>query len=199
MSRWEDITKRWGLTIRLAFFVFAIMVGTFVFAALIIAVLHRSGVRLFQFVYDVDTLKHGFSFLMTIMFCVLLGMVLTVFFSKIALNPIRQVIVAIHKVARGDFDVQVDLKGVGELEELSQSFNTMTRELSSIETLRSDFIDYFSHEFKTPIVSMRGFAKLLKDGTLSDGQRQEYLDIIIAESERLAELSTNVLNMSKYE
>ncbi len=75
----------------------------------------------------------------------------------------------------------------------------MTQELSSIQTFRSDFINNFSHEFKTPIVSIRGFAKLLKEGDLTEEERQEYLDIIISESERLADLSTNVLNLSKYE
>ena len=85
------------------------------------------------------------------------------------------------------------------MEELSESFNKMTQELSSIQTFRSDFINNFSHEFKTPIVSIRGFAKLLKEGDLTEEERQEYLDIIISESERLADLSTNVLNLSKYE
>lgn len=85
------------------------------------------------------------------------------------------------------------------MEELSHSFNKMTQELAGIETLRRDFINNFSHEFKTPIVSIRGFAKLLKENNLSEEERQEYLDIIITESERLAVLSTNVLALSKYE
>lgn len=75
----------------------------------------------------------------------------------------------------------------------------MTQELSTIETLRTDFVNNFSHEFKTPIVSIRGFAKLLEENTLSEEERREYLDIIITESERLAALSTNVLMLSKYE
>jgi len=141
-----------------------------------------------------------YSMLILMMFLsTLIGTALTGFFSKKALKPIRKVIEATHKVAGGDFNVQVELKGIGELEELSQSFNKMTRELSSIETLRGDFINNFSHEFKTPIVSVRGFAKLLKDDNLSPETRQEYLDIIISESERLSSLSTNILNLSKYE
>ncbi|QCR34431.1 sensor histidine kinase [Lysinibacillus sp. SGAir0095] len=131
--------------------------------------------------------------------CILLGTAFTAFFSKKALTPIHKVIDATHKVANGDFNVKVDLKGIGELEELSQSFNKMTQELSTIETLRSDFINNFSHEFKTPIVSVRGFAKLLKENNLSEEERLEFLDIIITESERLSTLSTNVLMLSKYE
>ena len=66
----------------------------------------------------------------------------------------------------------------------------MTEELSCTEMLRSDFINNFSHEFKTPIVSVLGFAKLLKSDQLTKDQRKEYLDIIIEESRRLSELST---------
>ncbi|MEK3920782.1 HAMP domain-containing sensor histidine kinase [Paenibacillus sp. FSL K6-2393] len=131
--------------------------------------------------------------------CVLIGTSLTAFLSKKALNPIRKVIDSIHRVAAGDFSVKVNLKGIGELEELSESFNKMTKELAGIETLRNDFINNFSHEFKTPIVSVRGFAKILKENPLSEEDRQEYLDIIIKESERLATLSTNVLTLAKYE
>jgi signal transduction histidine kinase len=131
--------------------------------------------------------------------CILLGTTLAAFFSNIALKPIRKVIGATNKIAEGDFSVRVNIKGIHELEELSGSFNKMAQELASIETLRNDFINDFSHEFKTPIVSVRGFAKLLKEGDLSDEEKQEYIDIIITESERLATLSTNILNLSKNE
>lgn len=71
--------------------------------------------------------------------------------------------------------------------------------LSGIEMLRSDFINNFSHEFKTPIVSVMGFAKLLKKRNISEDERAEYLDIIISECERLSDLASNVLNLSKAE
>jgi signal transduction histidine kinase len=133
-------------------------------------------------------------------FSIVLGSVIAAFFSKKALQPIRRIIKATNEVASGNFNVIVESKGIQELEdELSQSFNRMTKELSSIETLRSDFISSFSHEFKTPIVSIRGFAKLLREGGLTDEERDEYLEIIFTESERLAKLSTNILNLSKYE
>ena len=75
----------------------------------------------------------------------------------------------------------------------------MAAELESVELLRTDFINNFSHEFKTPIVSIRGFAKMLEHGDISDEERREYLGIIIEESERLAALSTNVLELGKLE
>ena len=195
--------KRLSLAITLVLFVFIVMIATFVVVACTALLLQHWGL-----ISLIGTSEHGlgadnsnplFPFLATLGLCILIGTALTAFLSKKALNPIRKVIAAIHQVAQGNFDVQVNIKGINELEELSTSFNKMTHELSSIETLRSDFVNNFSHEFKTPIVSIRGFAKLLKENNLSEDDRREYLDIIITESERLAELSTNVLNLSKYE
>ena len=75
----------------------------------------------------------------------------------------------------------------------------MTQDLASIETLRSDFVNVISHEFKTPIAAIEGFAEVLQNGNLSEEEQQECLSFIISESKRLATLSTNVLALSKYE
>ena len=131
--------------------------------------------------------------------CLVLGFILSLVFSRIPLKPIRQVIEAADKLASGDFSARIELKGAGEIEQLNKSFNHMAEELGSVEMLRSDFVNNFSHEFKTPIVSIRGFAKMLKRDDLTDEERIEYLDIIISESERLTELATNVLNLTKVE
>ena len=134
-----------------------------------------------------------------ILISIALGIVISIFLNKKALSPIHKIINAMNQVSNGNFDIDLELKGIHELKDLSTSFNKMTKELSSIETLRRDFINNFSHEFKTPIVSIRGFAKLLKEDELSPEEIKEYLEIIIVESERLANLSTNVLNVTKYE
>jgi signal transduction histidine kinase len=102
-------------------------------------------------------------------------------------------------VAKGDFLVSVKGSNIPELESLAASFNKMVRELAGIEMLRTDFINNFSHEFKTPIVSIKGFAKLLKEDGVTGEEAKEYLDIIIQESQRLADLSTSVLYLSKVE
>ncbi|MFS6554910.1 histidine kinase dimerization/phospho-acceptor domain-containing protein, partial [Parabacteroides distasonis] len=107
--------------------------------------------------------------------------------------PIQTLIHAIQEVAKGNFQTKINIEHPKEFRDLSKSFNQMTDELASIELLRSDFINNFSHEFKSPIVSISGFARLIKSGNLSEEEQQEYLDIIILESSRLSELTTNVL------
>ncbi len=148
---------------------------------------HPPGRSLFPFL-----LQSGFI-------SILIGTILTLCISHLPLRPINTIIQAIHTVSEGNFQTKIYLEHPQEFRELSRCFNQMTEELAGIEMLRTDFINNFSHEFKTPIVSILGFAKLLKKGNLTPEEQAEYLDIIIEESRRLTELSTNVLNLSKVE
>lgn len=135
----------------------------------------------------------------TVVISLLAGAGMIVVLEHVRPAPVGMLIQAIQEVARGNYDVKVTFGQQGEYKELSSSFNHMTEELSEVEMLRSDFIHNFSHEFKTPIVSIMGFAKLIKKGNLTPEQEQEYLDIIIEESERLSRLSSTVLDLSKVE
>jgi len=85
------------------------------------------------------------------------------------------------------------------IREMTDSINTMAAELDKTEILRSDFINNFSHEFKTPIVSIAGFAKLLKEGSITEEEKAEYIGVIEEESKRLAEMATKVLELTKIE
>lgn len=111
--------------------------------------------------------------------------------GHLPLRPINTLIQAIHAVSEGDFQTKIHVEHPREFRELSHCSSQMTEELAGIEMLRSDFINNFSHEFKTPMVSILGFAKLLKKGNLTPKEQAEYLDIIIEESRRLTELSTS--------
>lgn len=119
--------------------------------------------------------------------------------SKIV-RPVREVKKAMHRVEKGDFSQRLEVTGFnGEIDELIESYNKMAQELGGIEMFRENFINSFSHEFKTPIVSIQGFAKQLKKENLSEEKKQEYIDIIISESKRLTNLSSNILMLSKLE
>jgi len=118
------------------------------------------------------------------------------------LKPIRKMLSALKELSGGNFDVRVNLEGryfPREIRDFSESFNATAQELSGVEMLRKDFINNFSHEFKTPIVSIGGFANLILEENLSKEEQEEYLRIIASESERLAALATNVLNLTKIE
>jgi len=138
--------------------------------------------------------------LFLVLLCIIFILILTFGFGRRQIRPIHRVIKAMKKVPQGDFSARVSGENcVGEMQELVSSYNHMAEELSGIEMFRTDFINNFSHEFKTPIVSIRGFARQLEREDLSDAQRREYARIIVRESERLANMSANVLLLTKLE
>lgn len=140
--------------------------------------------------------------LITISFLIstLIGTAITLFVSRHYFKPIDELIKSQKKVAKGDFSARVKPPASENIiSELVKGFNSMTEELGNTEMFRNDFINNFSHEFKTPIVSIKGFAKQLKKENLEESQKQEYIDIIISESDRLATMSTNILLLTKFE
>jgi signal transduction histidine kinase len=130
---------------------------------------------------------------------VIIGSILIIFAVAMVLRPIREISDASKEVAIGNFNASVKVRGNDEIAVLSRNFNLMVKELSANEYLHKDFVSNVSHEFKTPITSLKGYAKLLKKDDLTKEQRQEYADIIISESERLSNLSSNLLKLSKLE
>ena len=140
----------------------------------------------------------------------IIGTILSGFMTKHFMRPMSELMTATKAVAAGDYSVRVatermlvDIEKykspVNEFEEFVDSFNKMAEALGSVEMLRSDFVNTISHEFKTPVVSIRGYAKLLQDPNLTEEQRREYTDTIIQESLRLSTMSSNILLLSRYE
>lgn len=138
---------------------------------------------------------------MTMIFCILIGFLLSIPAMRIISSPLKKLSEAQKEITGGHFNVRLDeSEAPGEMKMLFRSFNQMASELSETEIFRNDFINNFSHELKTPIVSIRGFAhQLLYDDGLSDEQKKEYLTIIASESDRLTTMSANVLLLSKLE
>ena len=139
------------------------------------------------------------SLLFILLLSMLVGTSLAAIGGKFFLRPLRRMTEATREIANGNFNVYVEASGTKELVRLAASFNEMTRELANIETLRSDFVSNISHEFKTPLASIKGFVRFMGKTDLSDEQRSEYQRIIITEIERLSRLSSNVLLLTKLE
>lgn len=112
-------------------------------------------------------------------------------------RDISKLLAAIDRVADGDFNVTLKETAQGPYHEVFADFNMMCEELRSVQTLRDDFINHFSHEFKTPITSIHGFASLLIEENVPNEDRAKYLEIIASESARLADMSTNALIITK--
>ena len=111
-----------------------------------------------------------------------------------------QAIVTEHfsRVANGDFTTKLVINSkIAYITDLVESFNKMVDHLNSVAIMKNDFISTFSHEFKTPIVSIKGYAELLADADNLTEEQLEYVKIITSESKRLATLAEKVLMISK--
>ncbi len=134
-----------------------------------------------------------------ILISILTGITSNYLINKLTIMPIKQLIQATKEYAKGNFKERINISGTKEFDELNISFNKMAEELESVELLRNDFVNNFSHEFNTPITALNGYAKLLKQNKLEPSEKEEYLDIIIKESERLSTLSNNILLLNRIE
>lgn len=132
-------------------------------------------------------------------YSVIIGVALILVMVSHIIRPLRRITEATKKVATGNLNVKVDVNRDDEIGELARNFNIMVKELNSMEYLRKDFISNISHELKTPISSIQGFTKLLADDNLSKEEKDEYINIILEETDRLSKLSSNMLKLSKLE
>ena len=131
---------------------------------------------------------------------ILLGMIIALFVGKMVIQPIQKMSDAFDELSKGNFSVKVPTdEKVAEIREMAHHFNAMTYDLSHIETLRSDFVANVSHEFKTPIAVIEGYATLLQNPDLTQEKHDHYVEIILDNSRRLSNLSSNILTLSKLE
>lgn len=140
-----------------------------------------------------------YTVIVALIICTCIGGVLVLIAVRQITKPVKRLTKAAQEVAKGNFDIQVDYNSADEIGVLTRNFNQMVRELRNMEYLRKDFLSNVSHEFKTPIASIQGFANLLRDSTLPPERFNEYTEIIISESDRLSKLTSNVLKLSRLE
>lgn len=130
----------------------------------------------------------------------LISTVLTVYVVRTILKPIEELSEASKQVSEGDFDIRVKANtSAEEIHNTCESFNKMVEALGSLETLRNDFIANVSHEFKTPLSAISGYASLLLQDDITGSEKREYADKILLSTSRLSDLTGNILLLSKLE
>ena len=195
----KKYTSRISLTLMLSLFVLGVLLSALALASLILFALTRTGV-----LTDAAGELHMRTVVpLLLAVSLLLGWLGAFFGSRIPLRPINELIDKMNRLAAGDFRARLHfspaLTSYHAFREISDSFNTMAEELENTDMLRMDFVNNLSHEFKTPIVSIAGFAKLLRQRELPREQQIEYLAAIEEESRRLSSVATNVLHLSRVE
>lgn len=182
------------LCIYFAFIVFFILFITAMVMSMVAFFLIRNGLLNW---HDKGTL---FPITLLLSISVIIGTFVAFFVGRKIMDPITRLSNASKEVATGNFDIHLEERGgLDEIREMARNFNFMVSELSTIETLRNDFVVNVSHEFKTPISTIEGYATLLQEKDLSDDEKDEYIRMLMESAKQLSSLSGNILNLSKLE
>lgn len=137
-------------------------------------------------------------FVWAIAISIVIGGGISIWMTKKFFDPVARLKEAMREVAGGNFKVKVETDSkLRDIRSIYADFNAMVRELSAIETLQTDFISGVSHEFKTPLGAIEGYTQLLQDHTLSDAEREAYVEKILYNTGRLSALVGNILLLSK--
>jgi signal transduction histidine kinase len=182
----------WGILVQMVFLI--MMAAAFLMSLMAFAIVN------FQ-IFNLNRFNVLWPIVFAMISSVLIGTGITALAGRKILAPITELSEAAKEVAKGNFKVRLGSENhrVQILGEMAANFNKMVQELNSIETLRNDFTVNVSHEFKTPIAAIEGYASLMQDKDLTVEERQEYSRLIMESTRQLSSLSSNILKLSKLE
>ena len=133
-----------------------------------------------------------------LIFNVLLIMVFVVL-HYIIIHPLNKLNKAALKFTQGDYSFPLKIKRKDEFGTLSNSISYMATEISKLDDYQKKFVANISHDFRSPLTSIKGYAEALQDGTIPFEMKDKYLGVIIFETERLNKLTTSLLALNSFE
>ena len=138
-------------------------------------------------------------FFFSVMIVLLIAIITCSIMSAYQSRPLRNMADAARRFGRGDFSARATCydKAADEIVDLAESFNTMAASLAKVEKQRDEFISNISHELKTPMTTISGFAEGILDGTIPEERKKESLQIIVSETRRLSRLVRRMLDLSR--
>jgi signal transduction histidine kinase len=128
----------------------------------------------------------------------LAAFVILAFFTVVVYIPIQRIAKGAAEYADGHFDSKIEVHSNDELGHLAASLNYMANELNTLEEDQKKFISNVSHDFRSPLTSIKGYVEAMLDGTIPPEMQDKYLNIILFETERLNKLTQGLLELNKY-
>lgn len=129
-----------------------------------------------------------------------LGFGISAFLSRLISTPITRITLSAEKLAQGDYNVKFNGRGYTETEQLADTLNYASKEITKVDTMRRDLMANISHDLRTPLTMVKAYAEMIRDLSGDDPvKRGEHLEIIIEESDRLATLVNDIMDLTKLE
>jgi len=127
-------------------------------------------------------------------FVVLLASYLLIIYA--ILRPLQKIRTGIKEFTDGNYNYNIEVSSQDEFYSLATAINYMGQQLANLDEYQKNFIANISHDFRSPLTSIKGYAEAMKDGTIPVEMQDKYLDIILFESERLTKLTSNLLTLN---
>ncbi len=113
--------------------------------------------------------------------------------------PVKKMAEAAKKFSRGNFKEPLELAASEEYRELGNTIQYMGDKLKNADDAQRKFVSNVSHDFRSPLTSIKGYIEAIKDGTIPQEMQEKYLDIVIFETERLTKLTSNLLELNSFD
>lgn len=134
----------------------------------------------------------------TLLFIFLLAFMLLLAFSLSIYRPVRKIASVADAYMNGDFSQKIDIHSQDEMGHLAEAFDYMANELNTLEDDQRKFVSNVSHDFRSPLTSIKGYVEAILDGTIPYEMQDKYLNIILFETKRLDKLTSSLLELNKY-
>lgn len=115
------------------------------------------------------------------------------------MKPIKRINSVAEEYSRGNFDTKIDVQSDDEIGQLASTLEYMADELSKLDEYRKDFISNISHDFRSPLTSIKGYIEAIQDGTIPPDKQGKYLDIVLNETKRLTKLTASLLQLNNFD
>jgi len=130
---------------------------------------------------------------LTLLIVFLLSLLILTVFTFTVYGPLKQITAAAREYASGNFKYKLELESNDEMGELGSTLNYMARELEEMDTYQKKFVANISHDFRSPLTSIKGYLEAILDGTIPTEMQEKYLKIVLMETERLNKLTGSLL------
>jgi signal transduction histidine kinase len=135
---------------------------------------------------------------LTLLILFFAALILLALFTFTIYLPVRRITKGADAYAEGDFNYKIKIHSNDEIGYLAASFNYMANELNTLEDDQRKFVSNVSHDFRSPLTSIKGYIEAMLDGTIPVEMQEKYLNIILFETERLTKLTRSILELNKY-
>ncbi len=115
------------------------------------------------------------------------------------MRPVRRIVSVAEEYSTGNFETKMNIRSKDEIGQLAHSLEYMASELQKLDDYRRAFISNISHDFRSPLTSIKGYAEAIKDGTIPPEKQERYLSIIVDETNRLSKLTNSLLELNDYD